>query len=347
MANIDDTAVLDADAAELHKQLGGGAPDEDASAAAGAPGAADVDDDEQDEDATGRVDAELEAAETDAEREEIRRARREARKTRREKARAREAEKDRTIEMLRTTVNQLNERVARTESVTTSTQLSALDNEIGKADHAVGYYKNVLADATTKGDGQRAVEAAEYLGNAKQHLAQLQAVKKQLTTPRQDAALKPVNPAAAQHINSFTGEHTWYGGPASRDLDSRILTMIDNDLAAEGWDPATPGYWTELRKRGAERLPHRFNAKKPPAGAPGSYNSDSAGDAAPSRSGRSPVAGGGGGAASSAAGGKVGSGYMLSAERVRHAKEAGIWEDPKRRAAFIEECKAYDRSNGR
>lgn len=331
-----ETEDIDQEVAELHKQVTGIDPAQaDEHDDREADPVEEHDDDEAD--ATGKVDAELDAAATDAERDEIRRQRRESKKMRRDRAKAREAEKDRTIQMLQQTVAHLNDRVARTENVTTGTQLAALDAEIGKTRDAVAQFKNIVADATTKGDGVRAAEATEHWLKAQRRQEQLEGIKAQATQPRERQESRPLNPAVATNAASFVGRHKWYAGAQSQDMDSRILTVVDNSLAEEGWNPATPEYWSELEKRAAKVLPHRFGAKNSPPQKGGSYTSDSGQRA-------SPVAGAGGGAAST--GGKAVS-YSISAERVKAMKDAGIWDDPKARDSQIKAYKEYDRQNTR
>ncbi len=45
---------------------------------------------------------------------------------------------------------------------------------------------------------------------------------------------------------------------SGKDEDSAIVKVIDQRLAAEGYNPATEEYWVELDNRVARRLPHRY-----------------------------------------------------------------------------------------
>ena len=132
----------------------------------------------------------------------------------------------------------------------------------------------------------------------------------------------------------------WYKGVNAADQDSRILSAIDNTMANEGWDPRSPTYWAELESRAKQYLGHRFKGQETTqeraAGGNGGYNPTSQ----PQRP-KSPVAGGGSNNFDGGGGG--GTKYRLSAERVKAMKEAGIWEDPKRREGMIKRYQELDK----
>jgi hypothetical protein len=85
----------------------------------------------------------------------------------------------------------------------------------------------------------------------------------------------------------------------------------------EGYDPASEDYWDELDKRLSKRLPHRYNE---------SY------DEAPKRRPKSFVTGSSREVASSGGGRNS---FVLAPEQVRAMKEAGMWDDPDKRAKMI------------
>jgi hypothetical protein len=129
------------------------------------------------------------------------------------------------------------------------------------------------------------------------------------------------------HAQAWMERNPWYD-PAGRDQDSRIALTLDNQLAADGWNPTTPEYWEELEARTQKYLPHRFSG--------GTINNNDK-----PRGRRSPVAGSG----RDSAGSREGT-YKLSAERVNALKDAGIWDDPKARSEAIKRFREYDRANG-
>jgi hypothetical protein len=110
-----------------------------------------------------------------------------------------------------------------------------------------------------------------------------------------------------------------------------VLT-IDKRLAAEGFDPRQPTYWSELSKRVAKYLPHRANS---------SYTAGA--NASNGKPNRTPVAGSGRESGAGDGSRSSGSTYQLSAARVQALKDAGTWSDPKARAEAIRRYRDYDR----
>lgn len=292
---------------------------------------------DDDDDPTGKRDTELDSAATDEEREAIRAARREEKKTKRQRARERQASKDRELEMLKRKVAELEQHKDKTDNIQHGAQLAQLEAEIQRVTQVQAQLKDVIANAATKGDGARVAEATNRLIHANDRSKELHAYKAQAeqvrTTP------KAMDPAMAQHVQSFLGRHKWYQGVASSDVDSMVLNTLDNSVKAAGFDPTSKEYWDELESRIERTLPHRA-VKKPPTAGRSSYNSDSGAPAAP---GRSPVAGASGSGPSN--GGRVAVG-SISAERVKAIKEAGAWDNPEKRKRMIESYRKFDRENG-
>lgn len=328
------TAEAAADAAVLDKQLGNTPPEDDLPADRG--GDSDVDDHDDDDEGTARVDEELAAAQNDAERERIQAQRRQDRRERKQRAREKREQLERTVESLQRANQNMQQQLQTLTKHQTGAQLSQIDAAIKEADDLAARFKDIVADATTKGDGRTAAEATERMILARERAKQLTAYKERATTAisRQN---QNVAPAVVQHGAKFIEQHkSWFKGPQSTDADSRIVGMLDDQLAAEGWNPETAEYWAELERRGAKYLPHRFKdgggLSKPPT--PG-YNSPGQ---TPQRG--SPVAGS---TRTSVSTGRQ-EGMRLSAERVQAMKEAGMWDDPKLRESMIARYKAEDAS---
>ena len=127
-------------------------------------------------------------------------------------------------------------------------------------------------------------------------------------------------------MQSWLKKNDWYD-PQARDTDSRIAKVIDQELAADGWDPADPEYWDELDNRLSARFPHRYASKG------GNTQRRSAGPTASSRT-------------SNPAGAKPGT-ITLSRERVQAIKDAGAWDDTERRNKMIRAYASYDRQQQR
>jgi hypothetical protein len=141
---------------------------------------------------------------------------------------------------------------------------------------------------------------------------------------------QPLDPRLMQYAQEWQEKHKWYKAEGD-DTDSRVVRVIDDQLAAEGWNPATREYWDELSQRVKKYVSHRGNMNynksggqevgvKPKSIVTGSSNSNS-----PRKSE---------------------SGYTLSADRVKALKDAGLWDNPEKRKAAIANYKKYDQEHG-
>ena len=161
---------------------------------------------------------------------------------------------------------------------------------------------------------------------ARQRYNQLTGIKQNMTKQSAQPAAQPLDPRTKNYADAFVSRTPWFdaAGEESSDQDSRMLARLDKDLHAEGWNPATEEYWTELESRGKKYLPHRYNS---------GYNAQQGARQ------RIPVSGG----SRDSAGTKSGNAsYRLSAERVNALKDAGVWEDAAKRADAIRRFKEFD-----
>lgn len=283
----------------------------------------DAQDDDHEESA--RVDEELDAAETDQERETIRAKRREERKHKKERVK----EDREKLALMFATVQRLEEenlalkaQQNHIQAVHQNQALGSMDQQIAQANAEKQRLKNIIADATTRGDGATVAEAMEYFSRAEQYIGNLIAKKQQaaqyVQAVQQEAAKPVVKQAVVNYAQEFRAKHGWYKGPESQDGDSRNLTAIDNALAAEGWDMSTREYWQELDERLAKKLPHRASKPTPRATVPGD-STRTGGVNRPQQ-------------------------VSLSAERVQAMKDAGYWEDPVKRAKMIKSYQEADKA---
>ena len=297
--------------------------------------ASDDGDDSDDKDDDGDDDSESSQAadnsskgddeESDEDREKIREARREERKLKKELAKQREASSKHKISSLERRNEELARRLAAVESTAASFQFAQVDKAIDDETTRVEYAKMKLLQAAQSNDAAAQVEYLELLQESKNRLSQVQAYKKQqienAKRPKQNVP-DQVSEAVRENAESWMTKHKWYD-PQGRDTDSRIAKVIDQELAADGWEPSDPEYWDELDSRLASRLPHRYAAK----GASKRTN--------PAPSGRS----------SNPGAGPSGTTFTLSRERVQAIKDAGAWDDPSKRNQMIKAYASYDRQN--
>jgi hypothetical protein len=288
----------------------------------------DSDDDEDDDSESSQAadnSSKGDDEENDDDRERIREARREERKLKKELAKQREASSKHKISSLERRNEELARRLAAVESTAASFQFAQVDKAIDDETTRVEYAKMKLLQAAQSNDAAAQVEYLELLQESKNRLSQVQAYKKQqienAKRPKQNVP-DQVSEAVRENAESWMNKHKWYD-PQGRDTDSRIAKVIDQELAADGWEPSDPEYWDELDSRLASRLPHRYAAK----GASKRTN--------PAPSGRS----------SNPGAGPSGTTFTLSRERVQAIKDAGAWDDPSKRNQMIKAYASYDRQN--
>jgi len=278
---------------------------------------------EEDDEKTAKVDSELDEAETDDERDEIRARRKTERKNRSQRNRERVESMERNLQALMAQNQALQQQVSSIQDTNVGSQLAQVDSAIQQANNAAEHFKSVIAQAATRNDGKTMAEATEHMIASRQRAKELSDFKNNAT--RAINAPKPLNQALVSKSQQFLGKNTWYGGPNSADPDSKVLTALDNSLTAEGWDATQDSYWVELEKRAEKYLPHRLATQRPTA-RPGNPVAGS------TRSSGSPDKGGV---------------FMLSKERSDAIKSAGMWDDTAARNKMIKSYRDYDKQNTR
>jgi hypothetical protein len=278
--------------------------------------------DEDQEDSSNEQDED----ETDEDRERIREARREERRLKKELNKQRDATARNKISALERRNAELAERLAKVENAAASYQFAQLDKSIEDESTRVEYAKMKMLQAAQSGDAAGQVEFLEQLTDAKERLKQAQYYKKQqleqAKAPRQNVP-NEISTEVQQNATQWLKKNSWYD-PQARDTDSRIAKVIDQELAADGWDPSDSEYWEELDNRLSARLPHRYTAK-------GGQQTRRAGPTASSRVANTTSA-------------KPGT-ITLSRDRVQAIKDAGAWDDVEKRNKMIRAYASYDRAN--
>jgi hypothetical protein len=281
---------------------------------------------EDEEEAEARADDEAaEEGETEEDREQIREARREERRLKKDLKRQREISSKNKIQSLERRNAELAERLAKVENTAVSYQFAQMDKAIEDETARVEYTKMKLVQAAQANDAAAQVEYLEQLTDAKQRLQQVQYYKRQQVeeakAPKQNVP-NEITTEVQQLATQWLKKNSWYD-PQTRDTDSRIAKVIDQELVADGWEPSDPEYWEELDNRLQSRLPHRYTSK--------GGQRRSAGPTASSR-------------VSNANASKPGT-ITLSRDRVQAIKDAGAWDDVERRNKMIRAYAAYDRQN--
>jgi len=283
------------------------------------------DEDNQDEDQGSEESNDDE--ETDDERAKIREARREERRLKKELAKQREASSKHKISALEKRNEDLARRLAAVENTAASYQFAQIDKALEDEATRVEYAKMKMLQAAQSNDAAGQIEYLEQLTEAKQRLQQVQYYKKQqleaAKSPKQNVPSEMSN-EVQQNATRWLKKNSWFD-PQARDTDSRIAKVVDQELAADGWDPTDSEYWDELDSRLSSRLPHRYTAKG------GNNKRSSAGPTAASR-------------VANTTSSKPGT-ITLSRERVQAIKDAGSWDDVEKRNKMIRAYASYDRAN--
>lgn len=305
----------------------------------------DLEDDELENEGRTQVSQEELNAGSEEERQQIRERKR---LSQRQRQKLRIGELERQLSNLVHTNQDLAQRLASVENSNTGTQYAQLKQHASQIEQAIQQTKDIIADASVKGDGVRVAEATEHLVNLRSRQDQVSSAQAQLEHQARQPRQRPLSPEVTRHAQAFLSENSWYQGPKATDQDSRVLSSIDNALTAEGWDPATPVYWQELKQRAKKYLSHRFGETD--EGSQGGQNSGNGtynpGTAQQQRKPQRQAVAGGGGSNNSGGGANNGS-YRLSAGRVEAMKAAGIWDDPERRKKMIARYQAADRESAR
>jgi hypothetical protein len=117
-------------------------------------------------------------------------------------------------------------------------------------------------------------------------------------------------------------ENPWYD-PRGGNEDSVITNAIDNRLVAEGYNPATVEYWEELTRRVSARINRGDEMEQQPAPRKKAPPLGSGREHAPASTKRE---------------------VYVTPERKQAMIEAGVWDDPVRRARMLKAYQAYDRN---
>lgn len=282
-------------------------------------GEADEDGDEEDE--------RLSTSDDDHEEDVTSSGNRERRRKRREiQKRAKEAAQ-REIEELRRTVAMLSQRVAATENHAVSTNVQTLEQRLLQAQAEVQQAERIIAAATEAGNGNDVVAAMRIRDDAIAQAQQLAAAKQQFEAAR-NAPPPPVDPNVVNYAKQWMEANPWYD-PQARDRDSAVTKAIDNELAREGYNPASREYWEELTARVAEALGEDAD------GAPQSKSQSPRRKAPPTGNTRehAPV--------------NTRKEIYVTPERKQAMIEAGVWDDPVLRQRYLKAYQAYDTGSAR
>lgn len=284
-----------------------------------APAAQEIDHDGSDEEDDEEEAAEIAAnGSVDPQQQAIRDAKRAKRRARKEVRKQAEVERSLRAQQVERENQELRERVAILEKKTHGADLARIDASITEQENRVAFAKQKIAEAVEAQNGAMVTSAQDMLYEARRNLEALQNFKKRVVSPTPQRTIAPPDPVIARHAQNWIANNPWYN-PNGKDPDSRVALTIDNALTEEGYDPKSADYWQELDSRLQRYLPHRYT--------------DDVDEKPVQRKPRAVVTGSGRENATST-GNRPGT-FTLSAEQVRAMKDAGMWDDPQKRAKMI------------
>lgn len=254
--------------------------------------------------------------------------------------------KDRTINSQVEQIHQLIQRVNRLEGRSTSVDVNLIQNQLNSVEQQQRDAKSTLAALAKAEDWAGVAEVTDIqhqLRDQQRHLkAALQQVQQggpqhteqhaqaEQRSQQQRESVRAPSATTVALAESWAEEHNWYD-PKRNPEDTAIVTAIDSVVSREGFDPETPEYWEELTRRVQKRLPHRFNK--------------GAGAQVETPTGKGPKM-----TPASQTGGNTHrtlrpNEVYISPARKAAMKEAGIWDDPKRRSKMLKTYAEYDKQN--
>ena len=256
--------------------------------------------------------------EVDPEAERLREQKRAKRRARKDYHKQVAAEKDVKLTLLERQNQELLERLSVLEKKSHGSDLARLNKALEDQHARILFAKQKIAEATSTGNGELLTSAQEMWFEARRQFEALESIKKKAVAPQRQRTIQAPDPQLQRYANEWMARNDWYD-PKGGDADSRIALTIDQALAEEGFNPKSSEYWEELDNRLQKYLPHRYTGEV---------------SERPSRNSRprSAVTGSGRENASSSGGRNT---FTLTPDQVRAMKDAGMWDDPDKRAKMI------------
>lgn len=248
---------------------------------------------------------------------------RDRRKKRREMQRRAKEAAERKIQLLERQNAEMLQRLSAIEGHTQNASAQTLQQRIAAKQREIQQAEMIIAKATEAGNGEDVVAAMRIRDAAQAAANQLNSAARQFEAQLQQAAQPRVDPNVVNYARQWMEANPWYD-PSGRDRDSAVTKAIDNELTAEGYDPASRDYWEELTTRVADAIGDggapaaRPKRKAPPTGRTREY--------APLSTKKE---------------------IYVTPERKQAMIEAGVWDDPVLRQRYLKAYQAYDNGSAR
>jgi hypothetical protein len=179
---------------------------------------------------------------------------------------------------VKTQLGAFEPRLAQIGDVQRSAQLTNLTNEIERVNQTLAGAENKMLEAMTAGDNPAFIKALHDRDELRIQKFRLDATKDQLIAAakvaqrQQPTMVAPADggataqpqpqrtlaPAAQAYVDDFQDRYADWFDPTGKDRDSRMVYLLDKEVADAGFDPSTPAYWDEMDTLMRQYLPHRF-----------------------------------------------------------------------------------------
>lgn len=222
------------------------------------------------------------------------------------------------LEVLRREVSELRQGLTQQQLATLGRGEQDIDARLSQAMQDIRQAELIHAKAIEAGNGEDAVAALRIRDQAMYEANQLHGAKEQAQQLREQQSAPRPDPRVQTYMSQWQQANPWYD-PQGRDKDSALARQIDNEVAREGYDPASIDYWEEVTARLAEHFepaPKQQKRKGPPVGGNREH--------APSGN-RTEI--------------------RVTPERKAAMVELGVWDDPKSRNEYLKAYAEYDRNN--
>jgi hypothetical protein len=253
---------------------------------------------------------------------------RERRKKRREMQRRAREMQQRELAELRQLVAAQQQRLAAIEGFAAFSTTRSLEEQIARTQRDIQQAETIMAKASEAGNGDDMVAALRIRDSAAAELQRLTAARQQMLQRQQMAQNPPppqIDPVVVNYARQWMQANPWYD-PQGRDRDSALTKAIDNELAQEGYDPATREYWEELTARVADALGETSSTKPAQQGRKKAPPMGNSREHAPVSTKKE---------------------IYVTPERKQAMIEAGVWDDPVLRQRYLKAYQDYDNGTAR
>lgn len=246
----------------------------------------------------------------------------ERRRKRREIGRRARERKDQELEALRQQVQQLTQLTTQLHGTQHTSLITDTESRLNQAKYEVQQAEAIMAAALKAQNTEDFVAAQNLRDEARDRARDLEARKGDLEAKKPEPYQQPVqqvDPRVVSYADQWIKANPWYD-VNGRDEDSRITKAIDDGLVREGYNPADQDYWLELTKRVAARIGD--DTDDPPRRT--QQPTGNSREHVPSSTRKQ---------------------VYVTAERKAAMIEAGVWDDPSKRAKFLKAYQDYDRNS--